>query len=78
MKKSASSVKENIMKLFETKIKNNISKDCQPKHIAGVFDDKYKSEDDEQLTIEEFLEIVRLYLHDMINDLKKSGEWKFN
>lgn len=78
MKKSASNVKEKIMKLFETKIKNNISKDCQPKYIAGVFDDKYKSEDDEQLTIEEFLEIVRLYLHDMINDLKKSGEWEFN
>ena len=47
--------KKKIMKLFETKIDNNIHKDYKPKEIASVFDDNYikhKSKGDEQLTTE--------------------------
>ena len=47
MEKSASDVKEKIMKLFETEI----LKYYKPKKIAGTFDDKYveyKSEGDEK------------------------------
>ena len=55
------------MKLFRTKIHKNKSK-----KIAGVFDYKYiKCKGDEQVTIVEYREKIRPYLHDMINDLNK-------
>ena len=47
--------KKEIMKLFETKIDNNIHKDYKPKDTVGALNDnyiKYKSQGDEQLTIE--------------------------
>ena len=40
-KNSASNFREKIIKLFKTKIDNNIPTNCKPKTIAGVFDDKY-------------------------------------
>ena len=49
---SASNVKEKIINLFP---KNYQPKDYKPKKKAGAFNDnyvKYKSEGDEQLTIE--------------------------
>ena len=51
----------------------NISKDYKPKEIAGVFDDnciKYKSEGDEQLSIEKYLKNIIPCQCDMID--KKS------
>lgn len=61
----------------------NPSKDCKPKKIedCSVFDDKYikyKGECYEQLTIEKYLENIRLDLWNKINDFKKSGEWKIH
>ena len=54
---------------------NIFPKDYKPKNIAGVFHEKYieyNSEDDEQLSIKEYLEKIKPYLRDMTNDLKKS------
>ena len=81
MKKSASNVKEKMIKLFEAKIDNNIPNGYKPKKIASAFDDnyiKYKIKGDEKLSIEQYLENVRPYLHDMIDNLKISGEWKIH
>ena len=55
--------------------------DYKPKKIAGGFHDKYvecKSEcGDGELKIEEYLENIGLYLHDIINDLKNLANGKF-
>ena len=54
---------------------NIFPKDYKPKNIAGAFHEKYieyNSEDDEQLSIKEYLEKIKPYLRDMTNDLKKS------
>ena len=59
----------------------NIPKDCKLKKNAGVFDDKYiqyKSEGDEKLTMEQYLQKIRPYLHDVIGNLKTSGKWKID
>ena len=59
----------------------NILKDHKPEKISGPPDDKhnkYKSEGDEQLTIEQYLENIRPHLRDMINHFKKSGKQKIN
>ena len=66
------------MKLFQTKT-DNIPKDCKPKKIAGTFDDQYieyKSEGYGKLSIEQYLDEIRPYLIDMIDNLRASGEWK--
>ena len=71
-----------FMKLFETKIDNNIHKDYKAKEIAGgVFHDnyiEYKIKGDEQLIIEQYLEKIRSNLHDRIDGFKKFGKWKIH
>ena len=37
-----------------------------------------KGDDNKNLSPEEYLDIIRPYLNDLINDHKASGEWKFN
>ena len=37
---------------------------------------KYESKGDKILTVEEYLNLIELYLADMINDYKNRGEWK--
>ena len=37
---------------------------------------EYKSGKNEELTIEKYLESIRPYLRDMMDDLKTSAEWK--
>ena len=39
---------------------------------------EYKIEGDQQLSTMEYLEKIRSYLCDVINDLKKSGKWKIH
>ena len=65
------------MKLLKAIIHKSKPKDYKPKKIKSTFDYKYiKYKGDKQATIMEYLEKIRQYLHDMINDLKSSGEWK--
>ena len=55
------------------------TKDYKPKKIAGAFNDKYvkyKSEGDEQLSVEEYIQNIGPHLQDKINDLRKSHGWK--
>lgn len=57
------------------------SKEAKPEKIANAslaYDNfvEYKSEDDEQLSIEEYFQNIRPYLRDTINDLRKSGKWE--
>ena len=66
-----SDIKEKMMDLFP--------KDYKPKKISGTFGDnyiEYKSEGDEQLTIEQYLGNIRRYLHDMIDNFGTYSEWK--
>lgn len=59
VKKSASNVEENMIKLFEANIDNNI--DYKPKKIASAFDEKYikcKSKGDEKLSIEQYVKTL--------------------
>ena len=55
----------------------NICIDYKPKKIARAFNDKhiqYISEGgDEEIPIEKYLKNIRPYLHDMLNDLRKTG-----
>ena len=63
------------MKQCQVKNHEYFSQRLQTKNIAGVFHEKYieyNSEDDEQLSIKEYLEKIKPYLRDMTNDLKKS------
>ena len=49
--------------------------------VGGAFGDKHmerKSECDEKLKIEQYLENIRPYLRDMIDHLKTSGNWKIH
>ena len=72
MNKSVSIVKEKIM--------NHFPKEFNLKKIAVAFNDKYVKYKNEvagkELLIEDYLEEIRLYLRDVTNDPKKSGEWK--
>ena len=47
--------------------------------INGAFNNRcaeYKSEKDKVSSITKYLEKIRPHLHDLIDDLKKSCEWK--
>lgn len=58
-----------------------IPNDYKWKKIVGTFDDKYikyESGSKEKLTINEYLENIGLYVHDLIDNLKTSGEWKIH
>ena len=60
-------------------VKKDKPKDQKLKKIAGALNDKnmeYKSESDEQLLIEEYLEKIGLYLRDMIDNPRTSDNWK--
>ena len=55
----------------------SIPTDYKPKKIAGFFDDKYieyESEGSEALSIEQYLEEIRPYLGNLINDLRTLRE----
>ena len=67
------------MKLFEGKIDSHRPKDHISKMIAGASDGNYiehKSEGDEQIWIEEYLQIIRPYVHLVIDNLRASSECK--
>ena len=67
------------MKLFEGKIDSHRPKDHISKMIAGASDGNYiehKSEGDEQISIEEYLQIIRPYVHLVIDNLRASSECK--
>ena len=49
--------------------------------IKSAFDGSYieyesRGDNDDNLSLEEYLNIIRLYLRDMINNHKAHGEWK--
>ena len=73
VKKSANNFKEKIMKSLKTKTNNNITKECKPKTIGGAFDGKYiehESSSDKRVTITKYLENIRPYLQDTIEEQK--------
>ena len=37
---------------------------------------EYRSEDNDSLSFEEYLNLIKPYLNDLINDKKDKGEWK--
>ena len=52
---------------------------CKPTIIKSGYNYnyiEYRSEGDELLTIEEYLNLIEPYLRELINDHKKKGEWK--
>lgn len=75
MKKSVSDVKEKFMKLFQTNAYNSIFKDWKPEKVSDAFNDK-NIESGKNLSIEQYLEKIKPFLCNMIDELKKSGEWK--
>ena len=65
-----------IVKIIETNTDNCVLKDYKPN---GAFYDKYieyEINGNKIALIEQYLEKIRSYLGDMIDELKKSGEWK--
>ena len=73
---SVSDVKEKIMKVFQIRAYNSIFKDWKPKKKNyDAFNDKY-IESGKNLSIEKYLEEIKPYLCNMIDELKKSGKWK--
>ena len=63
---------------------NEITKEdyYEPIEIKSAFDGSYiqyesrGDNDDDNLSLEEYLDIIRPYLRDMINNHKAQGEWK--
>ena len=62
---------------------NEITKEdyYEPIEIKSAFDGSYieyesRGDNDDNLSLEEYLNIIRLYLRDMINNHKAHGEWK--
>ena len=81
MKKSESNTKQKVMKLFELKINTDTLMDCKPNEIRDTHEGRYveyKSEKDSKSSLKGYLEKIRPQLHVMIDDLKKSLEWKMN
>ena len=71
-------ITHNIRNLF-----NEITKEdyYEPIEIKSAFDGSYieyesRGDNDDNLSLEEYLNIIRLYLRDMINNHKAHGEWK--
>ena len=61
------------MKSFKTKTNNNIIKERKRKTIAGAFNGKYiehESSSDKKITIKRYLENIRPYLQDVIDEQK--------
>lgn len=59
--------------------KIDITKDYKAKKAVDTFDDKYikhKCESGKKLSIGQYLGRIRLYLRDMMYDLRTSGAWK--
>ena len=53
----------------------------KPTEVKSAFDGSYisyesKGDKDARLSIDEYFDIIRLYLKDMIDDHKSKGEWK--
>ena len=62
---------------------NEITKEdyYEPIEIKSAFDGSYieyesRGDNDDNLSLEEYLNIIRLFLRDMINNHKAHGEWK--
>ena len=56
-----------------------INKDYRPKLNKSGFNNnylEYRSEGDKLLSFEEYLDLIRPYLKELINDHKNKGEWK--
>ena len=71
------SVEKSISDAKKINTDNNIN--YKPEKSIGGFNDKYidfKSKGDEKLSIEQYLERIKLYLINMKDELKKLGEWK--
>ena len=63
---------ENVQDLFKTLI-------YKPTIIKSGYNNnfiEYRSEGDKLLTIEEYLDLIELYLRELINYYKSKGEWK--
>ena len=65
---------------IENLFKTSINKDCyKPKLNKSGYNNnyiEYRSEGDKLLTIEEYLDLIKPYLKELINDQKSKGEWK--
>ena len=65
---------------IENLFKTSINKDCyKPKLNKSGYNNnyiEYRSEGDKLLTIEEYLDLIKPYLKELINDHKSKGEWK--
>ena len=53
----------------------------KPTEVKSTFNDSYllyesKGDKDVRLSIDEYFDIIRLYLKDLIDDHKSKGEWK--
>ena len=69
MKKSESNTKQNVIRLFETKIDDSIPRDTKPTKYRQAFEGsfaEYKSEKDKNVTMAEYLEKIRSHLRNMI------------
>ena len=67
-----------IRNVFNEIIKENY---YEPIVIKSAFDGSYieyesRGDNDDNLSLEEYFNIIRLYLRDMINNHKTNGEWK--
>ena len=55
----------------------------KPTEVKTAFNGSYvlyesKGDEDSKLSIDKYLDIIRLYLKDLIDDHKSKGEWKIN
>ena len=67
---------QQIMKIFETNTDNCVLKDYKPNHAFYEKYIEYKSNGNTTALTEQYVEKIKAYLGDMIDELKKSGELK--
>ena len=67
------------------KLFNRLNEDdyYKPTEVKTAFNGSYvlyesKGDEDSKLSIDKYLDIIRLYLKDLIDDHKSKGEWKIN
>ena len=71
-------INHDISNLFNEIAKENY---FEPMEIRSALDGNYieyesRGDNDDNLSLEEYLNIIRLYLRDMINNHKANGKWK--
>ena len=74
-------ITHDIRNLFNNKISKKVY--YEPIEVKSVLDGNYiqyesRGDSDDNLSLEEYINIIRPYLRDMINNYKAQGEWKFN